>query len=135
MVGKVKVIIAGTRYKDKENKIPFDDFKLVIDSVERSGFEITEVVCGMAIGVDKLGEQWAIANNITVKEMPANWNAYGKAAGPIRNRQMAEYADAAVIIWDGVSNGSRNMINEMIRKKKPYYVALTESKDVPVNES
>lgn len=131
----MKVIIAGTRYKDKANKIPFDDFKLIVEAVERSGFEITEVVCGMAIGVDKLGEQWAIANNIPVKEMPANWNAHGKAAGPIRNRQMAEYADAAVIVWDGVSDGSRNMINEMIRKKKPYYVALTESKDVPVNES
>ena len=132
---KVKVIIAGTRYKDKANKIPFDDFKLIVEAVDRSGFEITEVVCGMAIGVDKLGEQWAIANNIPVKEMPANWNAHGKAAGPIRNRQMAEYADAAVIIWDGVSDGSRNMVNEMIRKKKPYYLALTESKDVPVNES
>lgn len=131
----MKVIIAGTRYKDKANKIPFDDFKLIVEAVERSGFEITEVVCGMAIGVDKLGEQWAIANNIPVKEMPANWNAHGKAAGPIRNRQMAEYADAAVIVWDGISDGSRNMINEMIRKKKPYFVALTESKDVPVNES
>lgn len=131
----MKVIIAGTRYKDKANKIPFDDFKLIVEAVDRSGFEITEVVCGMAIGVDKLGEQWAIANNIPVKEMPANWNAHGKAAGPIRNRQMAEYADAAVIIWDGVSDGSRNMVNEMIRKKKPYYLALTESKDVPVNES
>ena len=131
----MKVIIAGTRYKDKANKIPFDDFKLIVEAVERSGFEITEVVCGMAIGVDKLGEQWAIANNIPVKEMPANWNAHSKAAGPIRNRQMAEYADAAVIVWDGISDGSRNMINEMIRKKKPYFVALTESKDVPVNES
>lgn len=131
----MKVIIAGTRYKDKANKIPFDDFKLIVEAVERSGFEITEVICGMAIGVDKLGEQWAIANNIPVKEMPANWNAHGKAAGPIRNRQMAEYADAAVIVWDGISDGSRNMINEMIRKKKPYFVALTESKDVPVNES
>lgn len=128
----MKVVIAGTRYKDKQNKIPFDDFKLVVEAVERSGFEITEVVCGMAIGVDKLGEQYAIMKGIAVKEMPANWTAHGKSAGPIRNRQMAEYADAAVIVWDGVSDGSRNMINEMIRKKKPYYVALTESKDVPV---
>lgn len=131
----MKVVIAGTRYKDKKNKIAFDNFKLVVEAVQRSGFEVTEVVCGMAIGVDKLGEQWAIANSIPVKEMPANWNAHGKAAGPIRNRQMAEYADAAVIVWDGESNGSRNMINEMIRKKKPYFVALTESKDVPVDES
>lgn len=130
----MKVIIAGTRYKDKANKIPFDDFKLVVQAVERSGFEITEVVCGKAIGVDQLGAQYATMKGIEIKEMPANWYKYGKAAGPIRNREMAEYADAAVVIWDGVSNGSRNMINEMIRKNKPYFVQLTESEDVPVNE-
>ncbi len=127
----MKVIIAGTRYKDKANKIPFDDFKLVVEAVERSGFEITEVVCGKAIGVDLLGEQYATMKGIAVKEMPANWYAYGKPAGMIRNREMAEYADAAVIVWDGVSPGSRNMVNEMIRRKKPYHLVLTESKDVP----
>lgn len=126
----MKVIIAGTRYKDKVNKIPFDDFRLVVEAVERSGFEVSEVVCGKAIGVDSLGEQYAIMKGISVKEMPANWAMHGKAAGPIRNREMAEYADAAVVIWDGESPGSRNMINEMIRRNKPYHVALTESKDV-----
>jgi hypothetical protein len=127
----MKVIIAGTRYKDKANKISFDDYKLVAHGVERSGYEITEVVCGMAIGVDKLGEQYARMKNIPVKEMPANWGMHGKAAGPIRNRQMAKYADAAVVVWDGVSPGSRNMINEMIRLNKPYYVVMTESEDTP----
>lgn len=130
----MKVIIAGTRYKDKKNKIAFDDYKLVVEAATRCGFEITEVVCGMAIGVDKLGEKYANANNIPVKPMPADWNKHGRAAGPIRNKQMAEYADAAVIVWDGVSSGSRNMINEMIRKNKPYFVILTESKDVPVED-
>lgn len=128
----MKVIIAGTRYKDKNARIPFDDYKLVVTAIERSGFAITEVVCGMAVGVDKLGEMWAIANDIEVKEMPANWHQYGKRAGPIRNAEMAEYADAAIIVWNGVSDGSRNMINEMIRKDKPYYLVLTESQDVPV---
>lgn len=127
----MKVIIAGTRYKDKVNKIPFDNYKLVVEAVERSGFEVSEVVCGKAVGVDSLGEQYAIMRGISVKEMPANWAMHGKAAGPIRNREMAEYTDCAIIIWDGESPGSRNMINEMIRRNKPYYVALTESKDVP----
>ena len=128
----MKVIIAGPRYKDPVNKIPFDNYSLVIQAIEQSGYEITEVVCGMAIGVDRLGETWAIANTISVNEMPANFNKYGKAAGPIRNREMAEYADAAVIVWDGKSRGTRNMINEMIRKKKPYYLLMTESEDEPV---
>lgn len=128
----MKVIIAGPRYKDPINKIPFDNYPLVVEAVEKSGFEITEEVCGMAIGVDCLGEQWAIANSVPVKEMPANWNKHGRAAGPIRNREMAEYADAAIIVWDGKSRGTRNMINEMIRKKKPYFLLMTESEDEPV---
>ncbi len=67
------------------------------------------------------------ANNIPVKEMPADWNRYGNSAGPMRNRQMAEYADAAVIIWDGYSRGTRNMVENMIRRKKPYYIGMTSA--------
>lgn len=123
----MKVVIAGTRYKDKDNKIPFDDYGLLVEAVGRSGFNITEVVSGCAIGADRLGERWAINNNVPIKEMPADWNRYGNSAGPMRNRQMAEYADAAIVVWDGKSPGSRNMIENMIRRKKPYYIALTSA--------
>ena len=81
---------------------------------------ITEVVCGMAKGVDTHGKLWAKDKGIPVKEFPANWNKYGKAAGPIRNKQMAEYADAALVIHNG-SKGSLNMINQMKKVGKPVY--------------
>lgn len=126
----MKVIIAGTRYKDADQRVPFDDYNLVAEAVARSGFNITEVVSGCAIGADRLGERWAASNSIPVKEMPAtpaDWDQYGKAAGPMRNRRMAEYADAAIVVWDGKSPGSRNMVENMIRRKKPYYVALTSA--------
>lgn len=115
----MKVIIAGTRN--------VDDYKLVVDTITRSGYNITEVVSGCATGVDRLGETWARANNIPIKEMPADWHRHGKAAGPYRNREMAEYADAAIIIWDGESRGTRNMIENMIRKKKPYHIGMTSA--------
>lgn len=115
----MKVIIAGSRN--------LNDYALLTQAMKRCGFNVTEVVCGMATGIDTLGERWALAHNIPIKEMPANWNRDGKAAGPIRNREMAKYADAAVIIWDGKSAGTRNMVDEMIRAKKPYYLQLTES--------
>lgn len=115
----MKVIIAGTR--------SVKDYGLVVQAVQRSGYDITEVVSGCATGVDWLGEQWARANGIPVKEMPADWNTYGKSAGPQRNRAMAEYADAAVIIWDGESRGTRNMIENMVRRKKPYYIGMTST--------
>jgi hypothetical protein len=126
----MKVVIAGTRYKDPVNKLPFDDYRLVVQSIQRSCFNITEEITGEAIGVDKLGEQWAAVNDIPVTRMPVSpqeWNKYGKAAGPMRNRRMAEYCDAAIIIWDGISPGTRNMIDEMIRVKKPYYIGMTKS--------
>lgn len=115
----MKVIIAGTR--------SIKDYKLVVETVGRSGFNIEEVVTGCATGVDRLGEQWARANNIKIKEMPAEWTLYGKVAGPIRNIKMAEYADAAIIIWDGKSPGTRNMIENMIRRKKPYHIGMTSN--------
>lgn len=115
----MKVIIAGSRN--------LENYLLVAQAMQRCGYDVTEVVSGCATGVDNLGERWARTNNIPIKEMPANWNRDGKAAGPIRNREMAKYADAAVIIWDGKSAGTRNMVDEMIRVKKPYYLQLTES--------
>ena len=42
--------------------------------------------------------------------MDAEWIKYGRAAGPRRNKQMAEYADALLAYWDGKSRGTKNMI-------------------------
>ena len=116
----MKVIIAGSRN--------IEDYKLVVDTIKRSGYSITEVVSGCAVGIDTLGEQWATANDIPIKRFPAQWHQYGpKRAGPIRNKEMAEYADAAVIIWDGESRGTRNMIENMVRRKKPYHIGMTSA--------
>ena len=50
-----------------------------------------------------------------LKIFPAEWDKYGKAAGPIRNEQMAKYASEAdrgilVAFPVGESKGTRNMI-------------------------
>lgn len=97
----MKVIIAGSR--------TITDLAIVKKAVKDSGFEITEVVCGQAKGVDTLGFQYAFDNNIPIKTFPADWETHGKAAGPIRNMQMAKYADALILVWDGKSRGSDNM--------------------------
>jgi len=115
----MKVIIAGSRN--------ISDYMLVVNAVKSSGYDITTVISGCAVGVDRLGELWARTNNIPIIEMPANWNRDGKKAGPIRNKEMALVADAAVIIWDGESTGTRNMIDCMIKLKKPYHIAMTSS--------
>jgi hypothetical protein len=93
---------------------------------------VSEVVCGGASGVDEAGKNWASEDwkqdypscsdsPIPVKMFPADWNTHGKAAGPIRNRQMAQYADELLLIWDGQSKGSANMKSEMIKLGKPVH--------------
>jgi len=98
----MKTIIAGGRN--------VHDFQHVVDAVNGAPFIITEVVSGKAKGVDAMGEDWANQNGIPIKSFPANWKKYGRGAGPIRNAEMAEYAEALIACWDGESTGTKDMI-------------------------
>ena len=121
----MKVIIAGSR--------EITDYGFVAAVIKRSGFDITEVVSGTAHGVDRLGEQWAVQNGVPIKYMPPDWNLHGKAAGPIRNKEMAEYADAAVLVWNGESSGTKNMLENMQKIGKPYFIDVKTRGDVVLN--
>lgn len=85
---------------------------------------VYEIVSGKALGIDLSGERYANKWNIPIKEFSADWKLYGKAAGPIRNREMAEYADALLLIWDGKSKGSKNMKETMINLNKSVYEVI-----------
>jgi predicted Rossmann fold nucleotide-binding protein DprA/Smf involved in DNA uptake len=80
---------------------------------------LTEIVSGKARGIDQLGEAWARARDIPIAPFPADWKKHKKAAGPIRNREMAAYADGALVLWDGKSRGSKNMYETMRGLGKP----------------
>ena len=84
--------------------------------------DITEVVCGGAKGADMLGYEWAMKNSIPVKFFDPDWERYGKRAGIIRNREMGDYADALIALWDGASNGTTHMIGYMKHLGKPYII-------------
>lgn len=48
------------------------------------------LIHGGAKGIDTLAGDYAKTLGWTVHEYPADWDAHGKAAGPIRNQQMLE---------------------------------------------
>ena len=103
----MKVIIAGPRdFFDAEQ------LDLAILEAQVKGILITEVVCGKARGVDTLGEEWAKKHNIPVKYFPADWDGLGKAAGHVRNGQMARYGEALIALAysEFPSPGTTNMI-------------------------
>lgn len=111
----MKTIIAGSR----NLVIPMNDLIAIVDA---AGWPITEVVSGNSGNIDKLGEQLGKACKLPVTQFNACWQAYGASAGPRRNRQMAEYAEALIAVWDGKSRGTLNMIKEATKRKLRVYV-------------
>jgi hypothetical protein len=117
------LIIAGSREVESQ---AFVDGAVSIALAEWGGPMVVEVVSGGAPGVDALGEAWARERGIPVKPFSANWDKFHHAAGPMRNRLMAQYASGlgscgatrgalvAVPYWKSRSGGSgtRNMIQK-----------------------
>jgi hypothetical protein len=68
-------------------------------------------------GADLLGEEWAFERRHPYVVFHADWDRHGKAAGPIRNEEMAKVAQAAALFWDGQSPGTKNMI-QLAKKYK-----------------
>lgn len=110
----MRVIIAGSR--------TLTNPRLVADAVDASGFTVTEVISGGARGIDRLGEQWAEARGVSVRRFPAEWESEGRAAGHLRNRKMAENADALIAIWTAGSPGTHDMIHEATTRGLAVYV-------------
>lgn len=105
----MKTIIAGSRGIKN-----YDD---VLDGIYKANWVLEEVVSGTAKGVDSFGERYASYIGIPIKRFPANWEKHGKSAGYKRNVEMAKYADAVIVIWDGKSKGAKHMIDIALSHK------------------
>ena len=93
----MRVIIAGSRDIEGDEAI-----RLVRNAICESGWtdEIEEIVHGDARGIDTAADRLCRSEfkSWKVTPVPADWNKYGRSAGPIRNRQMAGMADALIAI-------------------------------------
>jgi hypothetical protein len=102
-----RLVVAGTRYY---NNYAFVASKLdAYLADKRDKYDIT-IICGDAQGADAMGFAYASNNDLKVEHFPAEWGRFGSAAGPIRNKKMAQEADAVIVFWDGKSPGTRDMI-------------------------
>jgi hypothetical protein len=70
--------------------------------------EGSTIIHGAARGADSLASQFARITGITEYAYPADWKTHGKAAGPIRNRQMLNLCPHLVIAFPG-GNGTAHM--------------------------
>ena len=124
MIGKIRVIIAGSRrYED------YEKLKEVVGNIVNPLLlhGQVELVSGGATGADRLSERFAREYNYPIKVFPADWNKYGNSVGPIRNKEMAVYAKEAdlgmlIAFPLGESRGTRNMIQTAKNMTMPVFV-------------
>lgn len=100
----MKVLVCGSRN--------FNDAELLADVL--SQFDISEIIEGEARGVDSLARDWAELHAKPVRKFPADWDQFGRSAGPIRNTQMLREGrpDLVIAFLAADSKGTKDMITQ-----------------------
>lgn len=91
--------------------------------------DIEEIVSGGAAGADRLAEEIAEIYGLRIRVFKANWKKYGKAAGMIRNGDIIDNCDCALVFWNGESKGTLNSINRLAKARKMFLVVNTLNGD------
>jgi|SRR6266853_665132 len=113
----MKVLVCGSRH--------FEDYERLKREVLRilpiGNHMNTIVISGHARGADSLGERLAKDMEFKCEIYPADWNTYGKRAGPIRNSQMLKEGkpDLVIAFRGPNSRGTQNMITQARKARVP----------------
>lgn len=113
MKNVMRVIISGGR--------TYDDYDYLCEKMDeilapyKDNYNI-EIITGYAVGVDRMGDKYAMTHGYTSHVIPALWNKYGEDAGHIRNMEMGKFAkrttmNLLVAFWNGKSRGTKDMID------------------------
>lgn len=102
-----RIVVEGSRnYENYEEAKTF--ISVCISKIKETYTLI--FLSGCCNGADLLGEKFAIEFGYQIEHHPALWKKYGRKAGPIRNKEMAEKADYVICFCDGKSFGTKSMI-------------------------
>jgi len=76
---------------------------------------ITLIIHGNALGADASAHAWALMRHVPVEACPADWKAWGRTAGAIRNTEMLTTHKPDVVIAFPGGNGTADMVRKATR--------------------
>lgn len=121
MILKRSIVICGCR--DFCDKRVFAEF--VDECISKTAYNCgLRIISGHCSGVDAMAEEYAAEHGFQLDIFPADWQKYGRAAGPKRNMQMAKQADFVIAFWVGSSRGTKNMIDAAAKLNKAVFVKM-----------
>lgn len=100
------VLVCGGRNYSNSDKVD-----VVLGALNESE-PISKLVHGAATGADSLARRWAKSKGIETIGYPARWSEHGRAAGPIRNRQMLDEESPDFVVAFPGGRGTDNMIKQ-----------------------
>ncbi len=92
--------------------------------------ETTEIVSGGAVGIDTCAANYARENGLKLTEFLPEYTKYGRSAPLKRNITIIDYADYVIAFWDGKSRGTKYVIENCVKRGKPYYVFTMHPDDI-----
>lgn len=100
----MKVLVCGGRL--------YQNYERVAEELRDLG-HISELIHGAANGADSCGARFARENQIPERAFPADWERYGKAAGPIRNKEMLRAGAPDFVLAFPGGEGTKDMISRV----------------------
>ena len=112
----MKIAIIGSRglhVNDLERYLPDD---------------VTEIVSGVARGIDSDARAYAQVHGIPLKEFLPDYERFGRSAPLKRNLEIIAYADVVLAFWDGQSRGTKYVIDHCRKQRVPVRVFAPRKK-------
>lgn len=126
MTGRILLITGSRSFATFPQEQIFHIFNLIFKKFDFNPWEGDRVLVGGARGIDMMVLNYMIykgrvhndAYTHAYEVMQAEWDKYGKAAGPIRNKEMVIKCTKGAGIWDGKSRGTKHCIDELEKAGK-----------------
>lgn len=125
----MNVIVAGSR--------SITDQALVTHAIQESPFEVQKIIHGNAEGVDKCAGRYGLLNDLSVHEVPPDYEKYSYDLAPLkRNEEMVEMGEALIAVWghsdddNELSSGTEHIIKEAVEQGLPVYIESGVMQDV-----
>jgi hypothetical protein len=116
---KRRILICGSRDFNDENAIA----KVIIK------YQAGDIlICGMAKGADSIAFELGKLRGMEVMEFPANWDLYGRAAGPIRNQQMLDKGKPEKVYAFYSDKEKSKGTKDMVKRSRKAGVKTVENK-------
>lgn len=111
----MKVLVCGDRNWNNKTRL--------WEMLDAYSKDIDLIIEGDACGADRMSREWGNDRGLMVMTFPADWNTYGKSAGPIRNRQMLKegYPHIVFAFHNNIksSKGTKDMIGIALKQSIP----------------